>query len=127
MSAAAIKGADELLDQAGRLRAPWRRMLGSLLGMGTASLRDRRAELERACAEEGAAALLSVPNAGSWRCDPIPFLLTETEFSALAIGLAQRAALLEQVLADLYGPRTLLADGHLPPSLVYPSASYVRA
>ena len=121
------KGADELLDAAGRLRGPWRRMLGTLLGMGTAALRDRRAELDRACAEEGAAALLAVPNAGTWRCDPIPFLLTEAEFSALAIGLAQRASLLEAVLADLYGPRTLIRDGHLPPALVYPAASYVRA
>ncbi len=121
------KGAEELLDPAGRLRGPWRRMLGTLLGMGTAALRDRRAELDRACAEEGAAALLAVPNAGTWRCDPIPFLLTEAEFSALAIGLAQRASLLEAVLADLYGPRTLIRDGHLPPALVYPAASYVRA
>ena len=56
-----------------------------------------------------------------------PFLLTEGEFSALAIGLAQRATLLEAVLADVYGPRSLIRDGHLPPALVYPAASYVRA
>ena len=121
------KGADELLDQSGRLRGPWRRMLGTLLGVLIAALADRRAELARACAEDGAAALLAVPNAGTWRCDPIPFLLTEAEFSGLAIGLAQRASLLEAVLADLYGPRSLISGGHLPPALVYPSSSYVRA
>jgi uncharacterized circularly permuted ATP-grasp superfamily protein/uncharacterized alpha-E superfamily protein len=121
------KGADELLDQSGRLRGPWRRMLGSLLGMGTAMLRERNAELDRACLEEGAAALLAVPNAGSWRCDPIPFLLTEAEFSGLAEGLAQRASLLEHVLADIYGPRKWLEDGLLPPGIVYPSHAYVRA
>ena len=120
------KGADELLDHTGRLRGPWRRMLGSLLGMGTAMLRERTAELARACAEEGAAALLAVPNAGTWHCDPVPFLLTEAEFSHLAIGLAQRASLLASVLADIYGPRRLLAEGHLPPALVYPSRAYVR-
>ena len=121
------KGLDELLDQSGRLRGPWRRMLGTLLGMGTAVLKERTAELARACVEEGAAALLAVPNAGMWHCDPIPFLLTETEFSALAAGLAQRATLLEDVLADVYGPRRLIADGHLPPAVVYPAGSYVRA
>ena len=121
------KGADELLDQSGRLRAPWRRMLGTLLGMGTAMLKERTAELDRACAEEGAAALLAIPQAGTWRCDAIPFLLTEAEFSDLAIGLAQRATLLETILQDLYGPRRLLAEGHLPPSLVYPSPTYIRA
>jgi uncharacterized circularly permuted ATP-grasp superfamily protein/uncharacterized alpha-E superfamily protein len=121
------KGADELLDTDGRLRAPWRRMLGTLLGMGTATLRDRNAELDRACLEEGAAALLAPPATGNWRCDPIPFLLTEAEFSELATGLAQRATLLELVLADLYGPRTLLANGHIPPAIVYPSHAYIRA
>jgi uncharacterized circularly permuted ATP-grasp superfamily protein/uncharacterized alpha-E superfamily protein len=102
-------------------------MLGSLLGMGTAMLRERNAELDRACLEEGAAALLAVPNTGNWRCDPIPFLLSEGEFSGLAEGLAQRAALLERVLADIYGPRRLLAEGLLPPGIVYPSHAYVRA
>ncbi len=121
------KGTDELLDHAGRLRAPWRRLLGSLLGMGIAVLRERTAELNRACAEEGAAALLAVPNAGTWQCDPIPFLLPQAEFAALAVGLAQRAALLEAALADVYGPRRLLSEGHLPPALVYPAQGYVRA
>ncbi len=121
------KGADELLDSAGRLRGPWRRMLGTLLGMGTSVLRDRTAELERACLEEGAAALLAVPRASAWRCDPIPFLLTEAEFSELAVGLAQRASVLELMLADLYGPRSLIADGHLPPAMVYPGQAYIRA
>jgi uncharacterized circularly permuted ATP-grasp superfamily protein len=120
-------GWDELVDHGSRLRAPWRRMLGTLLGMGWATLSERTAELDRACVEEGAAALLAVPNAGSWRCDAIPFLLTQSEFSALAAGLAQRAELLEMVLADLYGPRRLLEDGHLPPALVYPSDAYLRA
>jgi len=121
------RGWDELVGQDGRLRGPWRRMLGTLLGMGTAALWERAAELERACAEEGAAALLAVPNAGTWHCDAIPYLLTQQEFTTLAAGLAQRAELLEQILADLYGPRRLLESGHLPPALVYPSHAYLRA
>jgi uncharacterized circularly permuted ATP-grasp superfamily protein len=102
-------------------------MLGTVLGMGTAVLWERAAELERAGAEEGAAALLAVPNAGAWHCDAIPYLLTEGEFNALAAGLAQRADVLELLLADLYGPRSLLERGHLPPALVYPSHAYLRA
>jgi uncharacterized circularly permuted ATP-grasp superfamily protein/uncharacterized alpha-E superfamily protein len=102
-------------------------MLGTLLGMGWATLAERTAELDRACTEEGAAALLAMPHAGSWRCDAVPFLLTESEFNTLAAGLAQRAELLEMVLADIYGPRRLLEEGHLPPALVYPSEFYLRA
>lgn len=125
MSAAAAH--DELLDEQRRLRVPWRRVLGTLLGLGTAQLRERGEELDRAFSEGGAAALLANRAGGQWRCDPIPFLFSEPEFSHLAAGLAQRAELLERVLADVYGPRTLLAEGVLPPSVVYPSPRYLRA
>ncbi len=120
------KGADELLGADGRLRGPWRRMLGTLLGLGTVALRERAAELDRACAEEGAAALPAAPQAGAWRCDPVPFLLGEAEFASLAAGLAQRAELLETILTDIYGPQRLLATGALPPALVYAAPAYLR-
>ena len=64
--------------------------------------------------------------AARWRCDPVPFLLTEAEFGSLARGLAQRATLLEAVLQDVYGPLELLRSGLLPPALVYPSPQYLR-
>jgi len=118
---------DELLDEQHRLRAPWRRVLGTLLGLGVAQLRERAVELDRAFAEEGAAALLTSRDAGHWRCDPIPFLFAEADFLALSAALAQRARLLEAVLTDLYGPRTLLSEGLLPPALVYPSPRYLPA
>jgi len=121
-----IPARDELLDAEGRLSRPWRRMLGTLLGMGMATLRTRAAELNRALAEEGAAAVMAAPGSTPWRCDPVPFLLTEPEFSRLARGLAQRARLLEAVLGDIYGSRGLLRSGLLPPALVYPSPQYLR-
>ncbi len=102
-------------------------MLGTLLGLGTAALRERRAEIDRALADIGATAVFARGDAAHWRCDPIPLLLTETEFLDLAQGLAQRATVLEAMLADLYGPRTLLSRGVLPASLVYPAGAYVRA
>jgi uncharacterized circularly permuted ATP-grasp superfamily protein/uncharacterized alpha-E superfamily protein len=117
---------DELLDDSGRLRAPWRRMLGTLLGLGTNALRERRAEMDRAFADLGANAML-VADRQPWRCDPIPILLSETEFAAIAAGLTQRAEILNLLLADLYGERHLLRDGVVPGALVYPSSHYVRA
>jgi uncharacterized circularly permuted ATP-grasp superfamily protein/uncharacterized alpha-E superfamily protein len=101
-------------------------MLGTLLGMGTAMLRERQAELDRAFAEDGVAAVLASSGTSAWRCDPIPFLFTEAEFASLTAALAQRAGLLELVLADVYGPRHLLAEGLLPPAMVYPAQRYLR-
>ena len=53
-----------------------------------------------------------------WNLSPIPVVLAADEWPGLAEGLAQRARLLELVLADLYGPQRLLLDGALPAELV---------
>ena len=118
---------DELLDDSGRLRATWRRMLGTLLGLGTETLRERRAEIDRAFADIGAPAVFARGEAAQWRCDPIPLLLSEAEFLELTGRLKQRADVIEALLQDVYGERSLLERGVLPPALVYPSPYYVRA
>ncbi len=58
--------------------------------------------------------------------DPLPALLTSTEFSFLEAGLKQRAALLNAVLEDLYGPQALLRDGSIPPALVLGEPHFLR-
>ena len=56
------------------------------------------------------------PAAGErlWPLDPIPLLLTSARVEAIEQGLIQRAELLELVLADLYGPHTLIRRGLAP-------------
>ena len=44
-----------------------------------------------------------------WPLDPVPVVLAPDEFAGLAAGLAQRATLLDRLLADLYGPRRVIA------------------
>jgi uncharacterized circularly permuted ATP-grasp superfamily protein/uncharacterized alpha-E superfamily protein len=53
------------------------------------------------------------------RLDPIPFAIDPGEWQALEEGLTQRARLLNHITADLYGPRTLLNVGGLPPALIF--------
>ena len=50
----------------------------------------------------------------NWRCDPIPLILSAEEFAGLEAGLAQRARLIDAILADLYGPGTLVDEGRDP-------------
>ncbi|HTR16172.1 MAG TPA: circularly permuted type 2 ATP-grasp protein [Acetobacteraceae bacterium] len=117
---------DEMVTGAGGLRPHWRRLVGNLAGLGTSGLVDRAARLDRAFADDGVTGLLPSAAHAAWNCDPIPLLLSGTEFAALEAGLAQRARLLEAVLADLYGPQTLLETGALPPALVYPNPAFLR-
>lgn len=118
---------DEMVNGKGGLRPHWRRLVGVLSSMGNDVLAERTARLERAFAEEGITGLLPHAQPSGWRCDPVPLLLTNNEFIDLQDGLAQRAELLERVLNDLYGPQTLLAEGLLPPELVYNDPHFLRA
>ncbi len=110
---------DEMVDGRGGIRPPWRGVLGVLSSMDPDQLADRALRLGRAAEQEGAAP--------SWRLDPVPLPISDQEFSALEDGLCQRAALLELVLADLYGPQSLLADGAIPPALVFANPGFLRA
>lgn len=122
---------DEMVDGAGRLRPHWRGLLDTLAGLGPDVLAERGRALDRALADEGIAGLLpgagSDAGSGGWRCDPIPLIVPAPEFARLEAGLAQRARLLEAVLADIYGPQRLLAEGLLPPALIYANPAFLRA
>ncbi|MCB0881447.1 MAG: circularly permuted type 2 ATP-grasp protein [Thermoleophilia bacterium] len=61
-----------------------------------------------------------------WRLDPIPAVFGAREWQALADGIAQRTRLLDAVLADVYGPRTLMAEGLLPTAAILDHAEYLR-
>ncbi len=61
----------------------------------------------------------------SLQVDPLPVVLDAVEWSALEAGLAQRAHLLELLLADVYGPRHLLERGTIPAELVLGHPGFV--
>lgn len=125
MSRQAAPAIDEMVDGAG-LRPHWRPLLGAFSALGEGGLAARAERLDRAFEEEGLSSVLPGATSQNWRCDPVPLPLPAGEFATLAAGLAQRAALLEAVLADMYGPQTLLAAGALPPALVYANPGYLR-
>jgi uncharacterized circularly permuted ATP-grasp superfamily protein/uncharacterized alpha-E superfamily protein len=117
---------DEMVDGKGGLRPHWRSLLEVLTGLGRQTLAERAQRLELVATEEGVSALLPGAPPDPWRFDPIPLLLPEHEFALLTEGLAQRARLLDAVVCDLYGPQTLLADGVLPPALVFANPRFLR-
>ena len=108
-----------MVDGHGGVRPHWRGVLGALTGLDHEMLAGRVRRLAQA-AEEGGAAL-------SWQCDPVPLPLTGEEFAALDAGLAQRARLLEALLADLYGPQRALSEGWLAPCAVFGTPAFLRA
>jgi uncharacterized circularly permuted ATP-grasp superfamily protein/uncharacterized alpha-E superfamily protein len=115
-----------MVDGKGGLRPQWRGLISVLAGLGHGVLAERAKRLERVTEEEGVTSLLPGSPPDPWHLDPIPLPLFQSEFTALEAGLAQRARLLDAMLADLYGPQRLLADGTLPPALVYANSAFLR-
>jgi len=121
-----IQPLDEMVDGAHNVRPHWRGVFGSIFSLGHDILTERAQLLERAFVEEGITAMLPGEQPVNWRCDPIPLILSAEEFSALEVGLAQRARLIDAILADVYGPGTLVDSGAIPPDLVYGNPGFLR-
>ncbi|MBS0562350.1 MAG: circularly permuted type 2 ATP-grasp protein, partial [Proteobacteria bacterium] len=119
-------GVDEMVDGQGGIRPQWRGLLGVLGALGEGGLAERARRLDRAFDDEGVTSILPGANDQSWRCDPVPLLIGAAEFAELEAGLAQRARLMQAILADIYGPQSLLSDGVLPPALVFANPGYLR-
>lgn len=115
---------DEMVDGQGGFRPHWRPLLGALAQLGPETLAERAQLLAEALAEDAGPG--ARPAATPRRCDLIPLILPPAEFAALEGGLAQRAAAIEALLQDVYGPQHLLAEGRLPPALAFANPAFLR-
>jgi uncharacterized circularly permuted ATP-grasp superfamily protein/uncharacterized alpha-E superfamily protein len=123
-------GYDESATPSGVPRPHWRPLLDSLRELGPVELARRWRDSQHLIRENGVTYNVYGDPRGAarpWQLDPIPLVVSSTDFAALSDGLVQRARLLELVLADLYGPQRLIRDGLIPPELVFPNPGFLRA
>ncbi|NLP63717.1 circularly permuted type 2 ATP-grasp protein [Paraburkholderia sacchari] len=127
---------DELRGSAAGLHAPtlapaWREFFTAVGSDGLADL-DRRADsLQRRMRENGLFYQLHEQRAGDgaagpWSLDLLPLIVTARDWDVIERGVLQRTRLLNAMMADLYGPQTILARGLLPPALVTGHPGYLR-
>jgi uncharacterized circularly permuted ATP-grasp superfamily protein/uncharacterized alpha-E superfamily protein len=114
---------DELLDEKGLIRPHWQPLLDQLTGDDARTVARRGLErTRRLIVENGVTYNVYADPQGAdrpWALDPVPLLLLADEWRAIEVGLAQRARLLDALLADIYGPQRLLSEGLVPPELVF--------
>jgi uncharacterized circularly permuted ATP-grasp superfamily protein/uncharacterized alpha-E superfamily protein len=112
----------ELLDDSGAVRPHWRRLFDQLQRSTPMQLAQRQALLTRQIQENGVTYNVYADPKGAdrpWELDLLPHVIAADEWEQLSAGIAQRARLLNAVLADLYGPQRLIAEGLLPAELVF--------
>jgi uncharacterized circularly permuted ATP-grasp superfamily protein/uncharacterized alpha-E superfamily protein len=112
----------ELLEDSGAVRAHWQPLFDHLQRSTPAQLLQRQALLARQIQENGVTYNVYADPKGAdrpWELDLLPHIIDAQEWRQLSAGIAQRARLLNAVLADLYGPQRLISEGLLPPELVF--------
>jgi uncharacterized circularly permuted ATP-grasp superfamily protein/uncharacterized alpha-E superfamily protein len=113
---------DELLDGSGGVRAHWRPLIDALASDGADAVRRGVELARRLIVENGVTYNVYADPLGRdrpWVLDPLPILLTAAEWREIELGVAQRAQLFDALLADVYGPQRLLAEGTVPAELPF--------
>lgn len=113
---------DEVLD--GReLRHHWQFLDGTFTATDSRSPEALNRTVQQIL-DESAVTYLEDGAQRPWRLDGLPYVLDPNEWPTLTRGLEQRARLLNAVVADLYGPQTLLHRG-LPLGLAFANPDYL--
>ena len=114
---------DELLDEKGAVRQHWKPLIERVAaGDGTGAGRRGLELTRRLIIENGVTYNVYADPQGAdrpWGLDPLPLVLTAAEWREIEAGVAQRAQVLDALMADLYGPQKLLAEGVVPTELPF--------
>ena len=123
-----------LLDDAcaadGSVKPQWEYLLNSLRDLGADVVRERELKARRILRDDGATYTLfsreGAPST-SWELDPVPYVIGSEDWARIEAGLLERSELFNLILRDLYGPRTLVRHGVLPPEALFSHGGFLRA
>ena len=120
---------DEMLSRDRQINPHWHSFMQALDTLGLTEMESRHKEVQRLLRENGVTYVVHGEQQGHrpWELDPIPLIISNTDWDAISTGLTQRAKLLNLILEDLYGERRLIKEGLIPPEVVYAHAGFLRA
>lgn len=121
---------DELCEPDGSVRPHWTPVLALLGRMRTTEIEARLSSAQQHIRDEGITYTIYADPQGRdrpWLLDELPLVMPGEEWQTLSYGLAQRARLLNLILADIYGEQRLLRDGIIPPEVIYGAGGWLPA
>ena len=121
--------ADELLNEHGKVRPVWQNLIATLATMPEDERANRKARADIYLRDSGIFyRQYDQGDTGErdWPLSHVPVLLAEDEWQHICAGLIERADLLEHIVQDIYGENALVANGHLPASLIAQNPQWLR-
>ncbi len=121
---------DEACTQDGQVKPQWSYLLNSLRDLGPTVLNEREQKARRILRDDGATYNIYGRDnnpSSNWELDPVPYIIDSEDWGKIEAGLLERSELFNLMLRDLYGPRTLLRHGVLPPEALFSNGGFLRA
>jgi uncharacterized circularly permuted ATP-grasp superfamily protein/uncharacterized alpha-E superfamily protein len=119
---------DEIFDANGQPRAHWKPLAQAARRTSRAALARRANTIRRAVEQDGVTYNIYGDPKGMdrpWEVDLLPFVIPDQEWQLVCRAVEQRARLLNLILADLYGPGRLIAEGLIPPAIIHGHHNYL--
>ncbi len=123
-------GKDDPSNTGASMHPCWASFFEHLGSEGFADLNRRQQNLQRQLKDNGVTYNVYADEHGMqrpWSLNLFPMLVGPQDWASIEAGVLQRTRVLNNVLADIYGPRDLLKQAWLPPALVQGHPGYLRA
>lgn len=120
---------DELFAAPGQPRAKWTKLYSAISDASTGTIHEMRAAAEQQIRDSGVTYNVYADPKGQdrpWDLDVLPLIIDAQEWAQIEAGIAQRAQVLNALLADIYGPQSLVKEGLIPPRLLYGHGGFLR-
>lgn len=118
---------DEAVLPDGSPTPAWKEFFESYQRHGVGGLQEWREVAARISRERGLAYRPNYGDAAHWSLDPVPWIFSPEEWALVESGVAQMLRLASAILADLYGPQTLIDRGIVPASIILGHRGFLRA
>jgi uncharacterized circularly permuted ATP-grasp superfamily protein/uncharacterized alpha-E superfamily protein len=120
---------DEMLEAPGKSRPHYRQLLDLIANLGSDEF-DRRWKLGQQIVHENGVTYTIYGDDPrqdrQYQLDPIPMVISSTEWKTIEAAAVQRTRLVNSILADLYGKQSLLCSGAIPPAAIFAQSAFVR-
>jgi uncharacterized circularly permuted ATP-grasp superfamily protein/uncharacterized alpha-E superfamily protein len=120
---------DESVNETGKPRHHWRRLASAYARMGPKEFARHWRNGQQLIQTNGITFNAYDDPQGrerEWPMDPIPMVIDDANWAFVEKAVIQRATLLNHILADLYGPQTLIKTRQLPPELLFANPHFLR-